>query len=169
MTTTAAPGRPGITRRNRMSDTSTPTPADVTRVAPASTGFTGGVLAQGDTTVTDGVIAKVAGLAVRDIPGVHALGGGAARVIGQLRDRIGQTDLTQGIAVDAQEAGVAFEVTLVAEYGVPLQDVAADVRAAISDAVTELVGRPVTRVDVTVADIVMPGEGSDDAAEAPAV
>jgi uncharacterized alkaline shock family protein YloU len=153
-----------------MSDTSTPTPADVTRVAPATTGVTGGVLADGDTTVTDGVIAKVAGLAVRDIPGVHALGGGAARVIGQLRDRIGQTDLTQGIAVEAQEAGVAFQVTLVAEYGVPLQDVAADVRAAISDAVTGLVGRAVTRVDVTIADIVMPGEGSDDdAAEAPAV
>jgi uncharacterized alkaline shock family protein YloU len=153
-----------------MSDLNTSTPADVTRVAPASTGITGAVLAEGDTTVTDGVIAKVAGLAVRDIPGVHALGGGAARVIGQLRDRIGQTDLTQGISVDAQEAGVSLQVTLVAEYGVPLQDVAADVRAAISDAVTELVGRPVTRVDVTVADIVLPGEGSDDdAVEAPAV
>jgi uncharacterized alkaline shock family protein YloU len=148
--------------RNRMSDTNptTPTPADVTRVAPASAGaVTGGALAEGDTVVTDGVVAKVAGLAVRDIPGVHALGGGAARVIGQLRDRIGQTDLTQGISVEAQDAGVAFQVTLVAEYGVPLQDVAAD---------TELVGKPVTRVDVTVADIVMPGEGSDDAAaEAP--
>lgn len=157
-----------------MSDQNTSTPADVARVSPASTGastgITGSVLAEGDTTVTDAVIAKVAGLAVRDIPGVHALGGGAARVIGQLRDRIGQTDLTQGIAVDAQEAGVAFEVTLVAEYGVPLQDIAAGVRAAISDAVTELVGRRVTRVDVTVADIVMPGEGSDDdTSAAPAV
>jgi len=153
-----------------MSDTNTSTPADVTRVAPATTGIaTGTVLAEGDTTVTDGVIAKVAGLAVRDIPGVHALGGGAARVIGQLRDRIGQTDLTQGIAVDVQEAGVAFQVTLVAEYGVPLQDVAAEVRAAISEAVRELVGRPVARVDVTVADIVLPGEDSDDEAAAPAV
>ncbi|PPF70091.1 Asp23/Gls24 family envelope stress response protein [Clavibacter michiganensis] len=153
-----------------MSDTNTSTPADVTRVAPATTGIaTGTVLAEGDTTVTDGVIAKVAGLAVRDIPGVHALGGGAARVIGQLRDRIGQTDLTQGIAVDVQEAGVAFQVTLVAEYGVPLQDVAAEVRAAISEAVRELVGRPVARVDVTVADIVLPGEDSDDQAAVPAV
>jgi uncharacterized alkaline shock family protein YloU len=151
-----------------MSDsTPTPTPAGVTRVAPAPAGaLTGGALAEGDTVVTDGVIGKVAGLAVRDIPGVHSLGGGAARVIGQLRDRIGQTDLTQGITVDAQETGVAFQVTLVAEYGVPLQDVAADVRAAISEAVTGLVGRPVTRVDVTVADIVMPGEVTPD--EAPA-
>ena len=153
-----------------MSDTNTSTPADVTRVAPATTGIAiGTVLAEGDTTVTDGVIAKVAGLAVRDIPGVHALGGGAARVIGQLRDRIGQTDLTQGIAVDVQEAGVAFQVTLVAEYGVPLQHVAAEVRAAISEAVRELVGRPVARVDVTVADIVLPGEDSDDEAAVPAV
>ncbi|OUE26787.1 Alkaline shock protein 23 [Clavibacter michiganensis] len=156
-----------------MSDTnpSTPTPADVTRVAPASDGAVApAALAEGDTVVTDGVVAKVAGLAVRDIPGVHALGGGAARVIGQLRDRIGQTDLTQGISVETAEAGVSFQVTLVAEYGVPLQQVAADVRAAITDAVTELVGRPVTRVDVTIADIVLPGEGSDDeAVEAPAV
>ncbi|MBF4617840.1 Asp23/Gls24 family envelope stress response protein [Clavibacter sp. VKM Ac-2873] len=151
-----------------MSDQDTSTPADITRVTPTSGAVTGSVLAEGDTTVTDGVIAKVAGLAVRDVPGVHALGGGAARVIGQLRDRIGQTDLTQGIAVDVQEAGVAFEVTLVAEYGVPLHDISADVRAAISEAVTQLVGRPVTRVDVTIADIVLPGEGSDADAEAPA-
>lgn len=158
-----------------MSDQDTRTPADVTRVEPSSSGITGSVLAEGDTTVTDDVIAKVAGLAVRDIRGVHALGGGTARVIGQLRDRIGQTDLTQGIQVDAQETGVAFQVTLVAEYGVPLHDIAAAVRAAVSDAVTHLVGRPVTRVDVTVADIVLPGEGSEDlpregsvAAEAPA-
>jgi len=160
-----------------MSDTNpstsprTPAPADVTRVEPAPAGtVSAGALAEGDTVVTDGVVAKVAGLAVRDIPGVHALGGGAARVIGQLRDRIGQTDLTQGISVETEAAGVSFQVTLVAEYGVPLPDVAADVRAAITDAVTELVGRTVTRVDVTIADIVLPGEGSDDAAaEAPAV
>ncbi|KZC96304.1 MULTISPECIES: Asp23/Gls24 family envelope stress response protein [Clavibacter] len=150
--------------------TPAPTPADVTRVAPASSGtVSSGALAEGDTVVADGVVAKVAGLAIRDIPGVHALGGGAARVIGQLRDRIGQTDLTQGVSVETEESGVAFQVTLVAEYGVPLQQVAADVRAAITDAVTELVGRPVTRVDVTIADIVLPGEGSDDDAEAPAV
>ncbi len=43
-------------------------------------------------------------------------------------------------------------------------------RAAISDAVTELVGRRVTRVDVTIDDIVLPGAGSDDdASAAPAV
>lgn len=36
---------------------------------------------EGKTTIDDGVVAKIAGLAARDVEGVYALGGGAARVV----------------------------------------------------------------------------------------
>lgn len=50
----------------------------------------------GKTTIVDPVIAKIAGIAASSVPGVHALGGGAARVIGSIREAVGAKDLSQG-------------------------------------------------------------------------
>ncbi|RUV28413.1 Asp23/Gls24 family envelope stress response protein, partial [Mesorhizobium sp. M1A.T.Ca.IN.004.03.1.1] len=43
----------------------------------------------GKTVIVDPVVAKVAGIAAASVPGVHALGGGAARVIGNIRQAVG--------------------------------------------------------------------------------
>ena len=47
--------------------------------------------AAGKTTIADGVVAKVAGIAAREVPGVYALGGGGARAFGAIRDVINAT------------------------------------------------------------------------------
>ena len=41
----------------------------------------------GNTAVTDTVVAKVAGIATREMPGVYAMGAGMARAVGVVRDR----------------------------------------------------------------------------------
>lgn len=41
----------------------------------------------GRTTIEDPVVAKIAGIAAREVDGVYALGGGAARVVGTIRTR----------------------------------------------------------------------------------
>ncbi len=120
--------------------------------------------AQGKTVINDAVVAKVAGIAAREVPGVHALGGGAARALGALRDAMNATDLGQGISVEVGETQVAADVTIVAEYPVALQKVASDVRAAIVQAIERIVGLEVTEVNVTVVDVHIPG---DDDAPAP--
>lgn len=51
----------------------------------------------GKTVVVDAVVAKIAGIAAREVPGVYAVGGGAQRAIGAIRDAIGNTDLSQGV------------------------------------------------------------------------
>ncbi|MFD1721319.1 Asp23/Gls24 family envelope stress response protein [Amnibacterium endophyticum] len=118
----------------------------------------------GSTTIADGVVAKIAGIATRDVPGVHDLGSSAGRAIGALRDRINQTDLTQGIAVEVGETQVAVDVTLVAEYPMSLQQVADDVRTAVTDAIESYVGREVTEVNVTITDVHIPSvDDADDA------
>jgi len=117
----------------------------------------------GATVIVDSVIAKVAGIAAREVPGVFALGGGAARAIGAIRDAMNNTDLTQGISVEVGETQVAVEITIVVEYPLPLQAVANDVRAAIYRAITELVGMEVTEVKVTVTDVHIPSQ--DDVVE----
>lgn len=139
--------------------TPTATPATV---ASASTTQT----ANGKTTINDAVIAKVAGIAAREVPGVHDLGGGAARALGAIRGAISSTDLTQGISVEVGETQVAVDVSIVADYPMPLQTVADGVRSAITDAIENLVGMMVTEVNVTINDVHLPSEDNDDQAEA---
>jgi len=116
----------------------------------------------GKTTIEDAVVAKIAGIAARDVPGVHALGGGAARVVGAIRDALNSTDLAQGIGVEVGEKQVAVDVTLVAEYPVSLQELAGAVRASVYRAMQELVGLEVTEVNVTINDVHIPSEDEGD-------
>jgi uncharacterized alkaline shock family protein YloU len=137
----------------------------------ASTGVTGvgtsTSTAGGKNTIADGVIEKVAGIAARQVPGVHDLGNGAARAVGAIRNVIGQQDRGQGITVEVGETQVAVDVTLIAEYPVDLQQVADDVRRAITDAIDQVVGMEVTEVNVTITDVNLPSDkpADDDAAE----
>ncbi len=121
--------------------------------------------ASGTTTIVDPVVAKIAGIAAREVPGVYALGGGAARVLGTIRDAIGQADLAQGVRVEVGETQVAADVTIVVEYPQPLQQVAAQVRLAVANAITELVGLEVAEINVTVTDVHIPGESTEADAE----
>jgi uncharacterized alkaline shock family protein YloU len=116
----------------------------------------------GKTTIVDPVVAKIAGLAAREVPGVHALGGGAARLIGTVREAIGNTDHSQGVRVEVGETQVAADVTIVVDYPTPLQNVANNVRTAVAEAITELIGMDVAEINVTVSDVHMPGEDTDD-------
>lgn len=116
----------------------------------------------GKTVIDDGVVAKIAGMAARDVEGVHALGGGAARMMGAIRDAMNSSDMGQGISVEVGETQVAVDVSIVADYPVALQKVADDVRASIIAAVSSLVGMEVTEVNITINDIYLP---SDDAAD----
>ncbi|HUG51301.1 MAG TPA: Asp23/Gls24 family envelope stress response protein [Terrimesophilobacter sp.] len=120
----------------------------------------------GKTVINDGVVAKIAGIAASEVPGVYALGGGAARAFRAIRDAINASDLAQGISVEVGEKQVAVDVTLVADYPVALQEVASRVRAAIVTAIEKLVGMDVTEVNITVNDVHIPAIDDTDTPEA---
>lgn len=144
-----------------------PTPA-APRPAKNTTAPTDGLNADtthGTTTVEDAVVAKIAGIAAREVPGVHDLGGGAARAIGALRSRINQTDQGQGISVEVGETQAAVDVTVVAEYPIPLHHVADGIRTAVTTAIETLVGLEVTEVNVTITDVHIPSDDDQAAAE----
>lgn len=132
----------------------TPTTA-TTATTPGGTG--------GRTTIVDPVVAKVAGIAASEVPGVFALGSGAARVLGNIREAIGTKDLAQGVKVEVGETEVAADITIIVEYPERLQDVAAAVRAAVTRAIEDIVGMIVAEVNVTVADVHIAGQ--DDVVE----
>lgn len=150
-----------------MANMTEPTGSKTTQPGRVSAGGSAAEMAAGKTTIEDGVVAKIAGLAAREVPGVYALGGGAARVVGAIRDALNSTDLTQGISVEVGERQVAADVTIVVEYPQPLQQVAGEVRAAIAKAMVELVGLEVAEVNVTVNDVHIPAddEGEESAPE----
>ncbi|WP_414648548.1 Asp23/Gls24 family envelope stress response protein [Curtobacterium sp. CFBP9011] len=110
----------------------------------------------------DTVVSKVAGIAAREVNGVHSLGGGAARAIGAIRDAIGQRDLGQGVKVEVGEKQVAADITIVAEYPVKLQQVAEGVRSSVSRALEQIVGMEVAEVNVTIQDVHIPGDDDND-------
>jgi uncharacterized alkaline shock family protein YloU len=144
--------------------TTTPTPTPGTLAATTATGSaarsTGSTT--GKTVIDDTVVSKVAGIAAREVNGVHGLGGGAARAIGALRDAIGQRDLSQGVKVEVGEKQVAADITIVAEYPVPLQQVAEGVRSSVARALEQIVGMEVAEVNVTVQDVFIPGDDDED-------
>ncbi|RIX28486.1 Asp23/Gls24 family envelope stress response protein [Amnibacterium setariae] len=130
------------------------------------TGATTEATTIGTTTIDDSVVEKIAGIAARSVAGVHDLGGGAARAIGALRSRVGGQDRGQGVSVEVGEKQAAVDLVVIAEYPVPLHGLADDVRSAVIDAVEQLTGLEVTEVNITIADIDVPGE--DDAKAEPA-
>jgi uncharacterized alkaline shock family protein YloU len=115
---------------------------------------------RGETVINDSVVAKIAGLATRDVPGVHALGGGAARALGAIREAISSTDHSQGVTVQVGAGEVTVDVTLVAGYPVPLQQVADGVRSAVILAIETLTGLQVSVVNVTINDVHLPEEAA---------
>ncbi|PYI65411.1 Asp23/Gls24 family envelope stress response protein [Arthrobacter livingstonensis] len=117
--------------------------------------------AQGRTIISDTAVAKVVGVAARGVEGVHALGSGASRSIGAIRDVVGATDLTQGVRVEVGESQVAVDLVMMALYGYPLQNLANTVRAAVYAAVEELVGRDVIEVNIEITDVFIPSADAD--------
>ena len=114
----------------------------------------------GRTTIADGVVSKIAGIAAREIDGVHALGGGAARTIGALRERIpgSKTNVSQGVTVEVGEEEAAVDIDIIAEYGIAIADLAAGIRRNVITAVERMTGMSVTEVNVSVLDIHLPTE-----------
>ena len=146
-----------------MADTTTTTTTPTVLATSATTSMnTGDRGATGKTVIDDAVVSKVAGIAAREVNGVHSLGGGAARAIGALRDAIGKRDLSQGVKVEVGEKQVAADITIVAEYPVPLQQVAEGVRASVSRAIEQIVGMEVAEVNVTIQDVFIPGDDDED-------
>ena len=114
------------------------------------------VTERGKTTIDDTVVAKIAGIAAREIAGVHNMGTGAARAMGALRERFpgaARQSVTQGVNVEVGERQAAIDVDIVCEYGVRIVDVTNAVRQNIIDRIQDMTGLEVTEVNISVDDV----------------
>lgn len=115
---------------------------------------------QGRTAIADGVVQKIAGIATREVSGVHQLGGGAARTFGAIRERIPGSSQSagQGVSVEVGERQAAIDLDVVVEYGVAIADLAQSVRRNVISSVEGMTGLEVTEVNVSVNDIHLPSD-----------
>ncbi|MDT7800574.1 MAG: hypothetical protein QOI78_4007 [Actinomycetota bacterium] len=136
--------------------------AEKTVVTPAND-TTALVSKQGTTTIADTVVQKIAGLAAREVNGVYDLGGGAARALSALRDRIpgASASVGQGVSVEVGEKQAAVDLQLLVEYGVAIADLARAVRRNVITAIERMTGLEVVEVNINVNDVHLPGDDDE--------
>jgi uncharacterized alkaline shock family protein YloU len=126
--------------------------------------------ARGRTTIANEVVEKIAGIAARQVPGVHDLGGDAARLFSAVRERLrlGEESDGQGVSVKLEGKQAEITVVIVIEFGFQVFSVTEKVREKVISSVENLLGLDVTAVDITVDDVHVEDQGplGDDAQRA---
>jgi uncharacterized alkaline shock family protein YloU len=119
---------------------------------------------KGQTTIADPVVTKVAGIAAREVDGVYQLGGGVARALGAVTNRlpVGGASTSQGVSVEVGEKEAAVDLTVVVEYGESIPRVAQHIRENVVRRIEGITGLSVTEVNVVVNDLHLPGDEQDD-------
>ncbi|MGI5468040.1 Asp23/Gls24 family envelope stress response protein [Streptomyces sp. CA-132043] len=121
---------------------------------------------RGRTTIADGVVEKIAGMAARDVMGVHAMGSGLSRTFGAVRDRVpGGKSVTRGVKAEVGEVQTALDLEIVVEYGVAIAEVARAVRENVIAAVERMTGLEVVEVNIAVSDVKLPDEEEEEETE----
>ena len=113
---------------------------------------------QGKTTIADVVVAKIAGIAAREISGVHELlAQGAGGAIAGLAQRVtGSDPRGLGVRVEVGEQEAAVDLKAIVEYGVSIHQVAESVRQNIINRVQAMTGLTVREVNIDIDDLYFP-------------
>ncbi len=113
---------------------------------------------QGRTTIADSVVAKIVGIAAREVDGVQDLvSTGAGATISGLAGRVtGGDQRAQGVSVEVGEREAAVDLSMVVIYGVSIPQVADAVRRNIINRVGAMTGLVVKEVNIAVTDLYFP-------------
>ncbi len=111
---------------------------------------------RGSTSISDSVVSKVAGIASQEVEGIR-MGSGASQAVGGILGSItGGGSQTQGVSVEVGQEEAAVDLTLTAEYGKSIPQLAEAVRRNVINRVESLIGLRVTEVNITVANVFFP-------------
>lgn len=113
---------------------------------------------RGSTSISDSVVSKIAGIAAQEVDGIRMGSGGSQAVSGIIGSITGGSSgsQTQGVSVEVGQEEAAIDLTLTAEYGKSIPQLAEAVRRNVANRVESLVGLRVTEVNITVSNIFFP-------------
>ena len=118
----------------------------------------------GVTTIDENVVAKIADMAAREVPGVYDMGNAVRRAFSAVTDRIpnAQTNVAGGVSVQKGETQAAIEITIVIDYGVSIVEVSNAIRRNVIEQLEGTTGLEIVEVNINVTDVHLPDEDSDD-------
>ena len=118
---------------------------------------------RGSTSISDSVVSKIAGIASQEVDGVRMGSGGSQAVSGLLGSITGGSSgsQTQGVSVEVGQEEAAIDLTLTAEYGKSIPQLAEAVRRNVANRVESLVGLRVTEINITVSNIFFPQQEAE--------
>lgn len=122
------------------------------------------VTRDGRITVAQSVVQKIAGIACREVSGVHSMGSGGARAFGAIRERIPGSsgpNVAQGVGVEVGETQAAVDLDIVVEYGVSIADLGQSIQRSVKQAIERMTSLEVVEVNVSVDDVHLPQDDHD--------
>lgn len=109
----------------------------------------------GTTRIQPHVVAKIAGLAIREVAGVHNLVPfGTGQTLNSLAKSIAGGDYRElGVHVEVGQVEAAVDCRIVTEFGVGIPAVAAAVRENVDSRIQQMTGLRVKEVNIEVVDL----------------
>jgi len=107
----------------------------------------------GKLTLDEGVVATIAGLAAREVKGIHSLGKSRLISFGDSPKR--------GVAAEVGKLEAAFDLDVIINYGIDIREMARELRSRISTEVNKMAGRKVVEININVVGIHLPDESTE--------
>ncbi len=102
--------------------------------------------------ISDEVIAVISGIAASEVEGVAAIGTNS--IAANWTELIsGKKNNSKGIKIEMTDEACNIEIQIVVKYGVSIPEVAANVQYSVKNAVEEMTGLKVEKIDVKVTGI----------------
>lgn len=114
---------------------------------------------KGITTISDDVVAKIAGHECRENAAVANLGTQFRRLVGRVRP--GQESLAQGVNVEVGRKEAAIDLVIVVRPGVSIPGLAQEIRESVIASVESATGLVVVEVNIEVDDIAFEEEAAE--------
>ena len=98
---------------------------------------------RGSTTIQDGVVSKVAGMAAQEVDGVRMGSGGTSQAVGSIMSAVpgvGSASESRGVSVEVGEGEAAVDLSMSVEYGRTIHPIAEAVRSNVTRRGPDLLG-----------------------------
>lgn len=104
----------------------------------------------GEITISDDVVAMIAGLAALEVEGVASLAGSATS---QILERVGRKNLSKGVRVEMEDQTAKVEMAVTLKFGYHIMDVSMQIQDKVISAIETMTGLKVANVNIRVAAV----------------
>ena len=104
----------------------------------------------GTVKIADDVVAAIGSIAATEVEGVVSMAGNIGN---ELASKMGVKSLTKGVKVEVNGKNVKADITLIVKYGYSIPEVSEKVQKKVSQAIENMTGLEVEKVNVRIAGI----------------